>query len=113
MSKKQKFTSIVPTSVKRKVFGSFSDLGAALGIKAMEQSKPNAKKCRKCGTAMRQIPGTNVWVCDGMVEQEKNGVKTMVPCGNRTMTAVRSVLQGAASKPKQAGTSAPAQGTQV
>lgn len=43
-------------------------------------------KCRKCGTVMRQISGTNVWICDGMVEQEKDGIKKQVACGNRAIS---------------------------
>lgn len=107
MSKNKQFKpkSIIPSAMSGKVFHSLHDLGSALGFNAPEQPTPKAKNCRKCGHPMRQVPGTNVWVCDGMVEQEKNGVKTMVPCGNRAMTSVRQIPQSSEnpgnSKPKK------------
>lgn len=107
MSKKLKNKGIVPPAMSGKVFTSLSDLGSALGFKPSEQPTSKAMKCRKCGTAMRNIPGTNVWVCDGMVEQEKDGVKKQVVCGNRAMTSVHSAPQSSEnpgnSKPKQKG----------
>lgn len=105
MSKNQqmKGKSCIPTKMTGKVFSSLSDLGIALGFKTPEQPTPKAKNCRKCGTAMRNIPGTNVWVCDGMVEQEKDGVKKMVPCGNRAVTSLNPVPKSSenSGKPKQ------------
>lgn len=97
MSKKQKFKSksIVPPNMKGTIFTSLSDLGSALGFKPSEQPTARSMKCRKCGKPMRQIPGTNVWLCDSMVENEK---KELVPCGNRAMTSVRPVPQN--SEPK-------------
>lgn len=99
--------------MKGKVFSSLSDLGSALGFKPSEQPTPRSMKCRKCGTAMRNIPNTNVWVCDGMVEQEKNGVKQMVACGNRAMTSVSPRPQSSeySGKPKNQGKPAKAQAT--
>ena len=87
-NKKLKNKGIIPPAMSGKRFSALSDLGSALGFKAPEQPTPKAKNCRKCGHPMRQVPGTNVWVCDGMVEQEKNGVKTMVSCNNRAITGV-------------------------
>ena len=105
MSKKQKMNGkgLIPPKMSGKVFSSLSDLGIALGCKNPEQPTPKDKNCRKCGTAMRNIPGTNVWVCDGMVEQEKDGVKKMVACGNRALTSVRPASQSSenSGKPKQ------------
>ena len=102
MSKKNNANgkSCIPAKMSGRVFSSLNDLGTALGIKAPEQPTPKAKNCRKCGTAMRNIPGTNVWVCDGMVE---NSDKKMVACGNRAMTAVRADTQSSenSGKPKQ------------
>lgn len=102
MSKKQRMggKGFIPTEITGKVFNSLSEFGAAFGIKPAEQPTPKAKNCRKCGTAMRNIPGTNVWVCDGMVE---NAEKKTVPCGNRAMTTVRSANQipENSGKPKQ------------
>ncbi|MBQ7792664.1 MAG: hypothetical protein IJ367_04150 [Clostridia bacterium] len=105
MSKKQKMSgkSFIPAKMTGKIFNSLTDLGVALGFTTPERPTPKAKNCRKCGTAMRNIPGTNVWVCDGMVEQEKDGNKKMVPCGNRAMTSVRPATQNSenSGKPKQ------------
>lgn len=107
MSKKLKNKGIVPPAMSGKVFTSLNDLGSALGFKASEQPTPKAMKCRKCGTVMRNISGTNVWVCDGMVDQDKDGVKKKVACGNRAMTSVRPAPQGSENsgnfKPKQKG----------
>ena len=88
MSKKLKNKGIIPSAMSGKKFSALSDMGSALGFKPAEQPTPKSMKCRKCGKPMRQVPGTNVWVCDGMVEQEKNGVKQMVPCDNRAITGV-------------------------
>lgn len=90
MSKKHKMKgeSCIPIAMAGKVFPSLSELGIAMGFKPAEQPTPKSMKCRKCGTVMRQVPGTNVWVCDGMVEQEKDGVKKQVACGNRAITGV-------------------------
>lgn len=105
MSKKQKMNgkSFIPAAMYGRVFSSLSDLGGALGISTPEQPTPKAKNCRKCGTAMRNIPGTNVWVCDGMVEQEKDGVKKMVPCNNRAITSLNPAPKSSenSGKPKQ------------
>lgn len=107
MSKKlkNKNKGIIPPIMSGKKFSALSDLGSALGFKLAEQPTPRSMKCRKCGTAMRNIPGTNVWVCDGMVEKEKDGVKKMEACGNRTMTSISPRPQSSDnpgnSKPKQ------------
>lgn len=102
VSKKQQMQGkgCIPAKMTGKVFSSLSDLGIALGFKTPEQPTPKAKNCRKCGTAMRNIPGTNVWVCDGMVE---NGDKKMVPCGNRAVTSLNPVPKSSenSGKPKQ------------
>lgn len=120
MSKNKKFKpkSIVPANMKGTIFSSLSDLGSALGFKAPEQPTPKAKNCRKCGHPMRQVPGTNVWVCDGMVEQEKDGVKKQVPCNNRAITGVGPRPQSSenpgnskAGKPKHQGKPAQVQAT--
>lgn len=88
MSKKLKNKGIIPSAMRGKKFSALSDMGSALGFKPAEQPTPKSMKCRKCGTVMCQVPGTNVWVCDGMVEQEKDGVKKQVACGNRAITGV-------------------------
>lgn len=103
MSKKLKNQGIVPSAMSGKVFNSLNDLGSALGFKPSEQPTPKSMKCRKCGAVMRQIPGTNVWVCDGMVEQETAGVKKQVACGNRAITGIGSRPRSSdnTGKPKQ------------
>ena len=93
MSKKLKNKGIVPPAMSGKVFTSLDDLGSALGFKAAEQPTPKSMKCRKCGTAMRNIPGTNVWMCDGQVIKVEGETKKMVACGNRAMTSVNPVHQ--------------------
>lgn len=99
-NKKLKNKGIIPPNMSGKRFSALSDLGSALGFENTEQPTPKAKNCRKCGTAMRNIPGTNVWVCDGMVE---NGDKKMVPCNNRAVTSLNPVPKSSdnSGKPKQ------------
>lgn len=93
MSNKLKNKGIVPTAMSGKVFSSLSDLGEALGFKSAERPTAKAMKCRKCGTVMRNIPGTNVWMCDGQVIKVDGDTKKMVPCGNRAMTSTHPATQ--------------------
>lgn len=59
----------------------FEDAAKAMGINVKKPKiKTKQVKCRKCGSIMEQVPGTNVLVCHG--EIEKDGVKT--PCNNFT-----------------------------
>lgn len=65
-------------------FNSFSELGETMGIKSKKTIK---RKCVGCGRPMRQISGTNFWVCDfARIEDYtmKNGVKCQVftRCGH-------------------------------
>ena len=92
---------VIPESAKNATYDSLPALGSALGVKPADQPTPKAKKCRKCGKPMRHVPGTNVWLCDTMVEVEQNGVKKMVPCGNRAITAVNPVPQSSAPGDKK------------
>lgn len=46
------------------VFNNFADLGKAFGI-SRKQRKEKPFYCRKCGEAMRHVPGTNVFLCAG------------------------------------------------
>lgn len=118
MSKKLKNRGIVPADMSGKVFTSFNDLGSALGFSPSDPPTPKVMKCRKCGTVMRNIPNTNVWICDGVVEQEKDGAKERVVCGNRAITSVGPRLQSSenpgnskSGKPKHQGKSVQAQTT--
>ena len=68
------------------VFHSLSDFGHAVGIRHDGIQVTATKKCRKCGTMMRKIAGTNVWVCDGFaIDADGNQVMENgkpVPCKN-------------------------------
>jgi succinate dehydrogenase/fumarate reductase-like Fe-S protein len=94
------------------VFDSFAALGKAFKVKPAEPATPKSMKCRKCGSVMRNISGTNVFICDGQVEKVEGKGKHMEPCGNRAFTSVRSeskVFENAGnSKPAQKGNSKPA-----
>lgn len=70
---------------------SLSEFGALLGIKPAKRHV-KAMKCIKCGSAMRRIADTNVWVCDGQIEKEENGVKKMVACGHRAVSSVNPAV---------------------
>lgn len=65
--------------IKNRTFGSFDELGAAMGIEKHE--KTINKKCPKCGTRMNQVPGTNVFFCPGETEDG--------PCGKRVISNLR------------------------
>lgn len=104
-NKKLKNKGVVPAAMNGKRFDSLSEFGYALGFKPSEQPTPRSVKCKKCGAIMRHIPGTNVWLCDAMVEKEKNGTKQTVPCGNRMLASVSTRPQNHeySSKPKFSG----------
>ncbi len=90
MSKEQK-QNIIRPSLKGSIFNSFASLGTALGFKAMERPAPERKNCRRCGAPMRQIPGTNIWVCDGTIEEKVDKQVRQKPCGNRVIASARSI----------------------
>lgn len=75
-----------------KVFHSLSDFGHAVGIRREGIQLSATKKCRKCGTMMRKIAGTNVWICDGFaVDEDGNQVLENgkpIPCKNRVLEKV-------------------------
>ena len=64
------------------IYTSFREFGASRGI---HQPKPTSKPqtCRRCGAVLREIPGTNVMVCDGEIENKET--KKKEPCGNRIL----------------------------
>lgn len=75
-----------------KSFYSFEELGAAFGVRKKAR-KENPVTCRKCGGAMRHIPGTNVYLCENTIKlpkdskaevigRDKEGNKLCI-CGNR------------------------------
>lgn len=59
------------------VFHSFSELGAALGI-APRPRKERVFTCRKCGSPMKRVPGSNVYFCTGTSDEG-------VQCTNRML----------------------------
>ena len=63
-------------------YTSFQEFAASRGI---FPPKPTVKSqtCRKCGTVLRPIPGTNVMVCDGEIENKET--KKKEPCGNKIL----------------------------
>ena len=68
------------------VFNNFSDLGKAFGVR-QKQHKEKPFFCRKCGEVMQHIPGTNVYLCNTIVEEkDENGEVKQKPCGNRVFT---------------------------
>lgn len=61
-----------------RVFNSFIELGAAFGVQPKHR-KQKPFVCRKCGGVMRNIPGTNVMLCENKTSEGKD-------CGNRVFT---------------------------
>lgn len=51
---------------------SLRELGKAFGLKPHEP-KEKVFYCRKCGTAMTHVPGTNVHLCPGKPDQPCDG----------------------------------------
>lgn len=72
-------------AMKGKTVRSLREMGEALGVKTEASEKTFSKKCRKCGSQMNNIAGTNVWLCPGTTEEGE-------PCGNRLITAVRTAV---------------------
>ena len=80
MSSKHK--SVIPKNAKGATFSSLEAMGVTLGFKPVPASESFKKTCNICGTPMRLIPGTNVWVCDGTKEDGK-------PCARRILSNPR------------------------
>lgn len=70
----------------KKVFkwGQFNELAKEMGIKMPKQQERNISKlktqrekfarCKKCGGQMTYIPATNIFICNNVIEVEKNVV---------------------------------------
>lgn len=74
-----------------RVVRSFAELGAIMGISPKKsEDHPKKKVCHKCGALMKQVPGTNAWVCNGTIkEKDKDGkVIKERACNNYTMERV-------------------------
>ena len=67
-----------------KTVNNLKDLGAAMGIKTKTQERTaRTLKCRKCGTTMEQVAGTNVFVCRGTrTFQSAEGKEITKTCDN-------------------------------
>ena len=77
--------------MERKFFkwGQFDELAKAMGIKMPKPQERNAGKlkvqrekfarCRKCGGQMTYIPSTNVFICNNVVEFEKEVIVEGIP----------------------------------
>lgn len=57
------------------VLHSFAELGEAFGI-ASKPRRPRVYHCKKCGSEMTRIEGTNVFFCHGKTDEGE-------PCTNR------------------------------
>lgn len=64
-------------------YASFQEFAATRGIHPAKPIPAKPQTCRRCGTALRPIPGTNVMVCDGEIKNEATG--KMEPCGNQIL----------------------------
>lgn len=65
--------------------------GAKNQVRDMQREDERPRKCRKCGGEMKRIPNTNVWACQGMIEEdaptpEDPNAKKMVKCGNTALS---------------------------
>jgi len=67
------------------IFHSFKEFAEAQGIKVKAIKEP-ARKCPKCGDAMRHVEGTNVFMCDhvDLKDEELHGepVQVFTRCRN-------------------------------
>lgn len=71
-------------------FNSFKELGTAMRIKSKEKNE--TRKCKKCGRALRNVPGTNVWMCDTVslgTEKlsDEREVQVFTECGNVVLSS--------------------------
>lgn len=63
-------------------YTSFQELAASRGIFPPAPTHKD-QTCRRCGAVLREIPGTNVMVCDGEIENKET--KKKEPCGNKIL----------------------------
>lgn len=57
------------------IFHSFKEFAAAHGITQKRAKSEPARKCPKCGSVMRHVEDTNVYMCDhvDLVDEELKG----------------------------------------
>lgn len=72
-------------------YTNFADVAQALGFRVKRKAvkKEAARECPICGSEMRHISGTNVWVCDAVLLEEKElkgkQVQVFRTCGERML----------------------------
>ena len=75
----------------RTTYTNFADVAKVLGFKVKKQvvKKEATRKCPECGNDLRHIEGTNVWVCDMFLLEEKElkgtPVQVFKACGQRVL----------------------------
>lgn len=75
---------------KQKVItlNSFEDLSKACGLPQKQPKEQKPRKCFRCGGDMRQIDGTNVFLCTG-TKKDKDGKEKQ--CMNRLIVNAKGV----------------------
>lgn len=71
-----------------KKFTSFSELGKAMGVKPKARKDASTVKCVVCGAEMRNVPGTNVFLCTGKNDEGED-------CGRYILKSSRRAVHGA------------------
>lgn len=66
---------------------SLAELGQYFKVKQKKETPAEEKLCPICGNPLRGIAGTNVWVCDWAVMEEKEDAQVFTRC-NYTECAV-------------------------
>lgn len=67
-------------------YKSFQELAVAMGMK-VSPKKAVKRKCGNCGAPLRNVTGTNVWLCDYSKLEENEladgtAVQVFTPCEN-------------------------------
>ena len=72
------------------VYTNFNDVAKALNIKIKSNKREESHNCPNCDNELRNIAGTNIWVCDWAKLEDatfKNGNSAQVftICGNQVV----------------------------
>ncbi len=72
-------------------FNSFAALAKNLNIRI--KNKRETIKCENCGGPLRQIKGSNIWICDYSKLEEKTTkdgkpVQVFTPCNRYILTSI-------------------------
>lgn len=76
-----------------KTYTNFTDVATALGFKIKKKAAQElTMACPNCGNEMRNVPGTNVWLCEWASladETTKDGtaVQVFTRCENRVLAS--------------------------